>query len=106
MERLVNRSVYQPQADGQYPSGLLTKLVRNYRSRPAILKLPKEMFCDMMVTSNMVRWEHLPRPGFPVIFHALEGENLREAIRALGSILRKHSSGIRSTADERPPTYI
>eukprot|EP00980_Cylindrotheca_fusiformis_P025199 scaffold13271_cov110-Cylindrotheca_fusiformis.AAC.2 len=85
MERLTNRSVYQPQADGQYPKGLLTKLVRNYRSHPAILKLPNEMFykdlkcCgDMMVTSNMVRWEHLPKRGFPVFFHALDGENLRE----------------------------
>jgi DNA polymerase III delta prime subunit len=85
MERLTDRSVYQPQADGQYPKDLLTKLVRNYRSHPAILKLPNEMFykdlkcCgDIMVTSNMVRWEHLPKPGFPVVFHAMAGENLRE----------------------------
>lgn len=85
MERLTDRGVYQPQEDGQYPKDLLTKLVRNYRSHPAILKLPNEMFykdlkcCgDMMVTSNMVRWEHLPKPGFPVVFHAMDGENLRE----------------------------
>jgi hypothetical protein len=33
---------------------------------------------DIMVTSNMTKWEHLPKPGFPVVFHALNGDNLRE----------------------------
>jgi superfamily I DNA and/or RNA helicase len=27
----------------------------------------------------MAKWEHLPVPGFPAIFHALTGENLHEA---------------------------
>lgn len=85
MERLCDRSVYQPQ-DGKYPKDLLTKLVRNYRSHSSILKLPNEMFYDndlevcgdLMVTSNMLRWEHLPKPGFPVVFHAISGSNCRE----------------------------
>ncbi|KAL3939288.1 MAG: hypothetical protein SGBAC_005968, partial [Bacillariaceae sp.] len=85
MERLTEREVYGLQADGKYPKDLLTKLVRNYRSHPSILKLPNDMFysdlqcCgNPMVTMNMARWEHLPKPGFPVIFHAIDGENLRE----------------------------
>ena len=77
MERLTERSVYKPNEDkGKYPEDLLTKLVRNYRSHPSILKLPNDMFykdlqcCgDRMVTSNLVRWEHLPKQGFPVFFH-------------------------------------
>lgn len=88
MERLSQRSVYQRNAEtNQYPNDLLTKLVRNYRSHPALLKLPNEMFydgelvcsADMMVTHSMARWEHLPTPGFPILFHSIQGENLREA---------------------------
>jgi len=85
MERLTERSIYQQDENGSYPDGLLTKLVRNYRSHAAILKLPNDMFykdlqcCgDFMTTSNMVSWEHLPMQGFPIIFHAMAGENLRE----------------------------
>mmetsp|Transcript_24808 Transcript_24808/g.61013 ORF Transcript_24808/g.61013 Transcript_24808/m.61013 type:complete len:1075 (+) Transcript_24808:33-3257(+) len=85
MERLTEREVYDRQADGEYPKDLLTKLVRNYRSHPSILKLPNEMFysdlqsCgDSTVTMNMANWEHLPKSGFPVVFHAVDGENLRE----------------------------
>eukprot|EP00521_Asterionellopsis_glacialis_P016531 CAMPEP_0195309572 /NCGR_PEP_ID=MMETSP0707-20130614/38804_1 /TAXON_ID=33640 /ORGANISM="Asterionellopsis glacialis, Strain CCMP134" /LENGTH=529 /DNA_ID=CAMNT_0040373869 /DNA_START=195 /DNA_END=1784 /DNA_ORIENTATION=- len=87
MERLTDRSIYQPRGeDSTYPQDLLTKLIRNYRSHPAILKLPNDMFykddlqcCgDAMTLNNMARWEHLPKQRFPVLFHAMEGENLRE----------------------------
>lgn len=85
MERLSERDVYARQADGKYPKDLLTKLVRNYRSHPSILKLPNDMFytdlqsCgDSLTTMNMTNWEHLPNADFPLIFHAIEGENLRE----------------------------
>jgi helicase MOV-10 len=77
-----------------YPPELITLLVRNYRSHPAILKLPNEMFyqnklvpCgDTMMTHSMVKWEHLPTAtkqikgvrGFPVVFHGVDGENVRE----------------------------
>lgn len=85
MERLSERDVYARQADGQYPKDLMTKLIRNYRSHSSILKLPNDMFytdlrsCgDVTVTMNMAQWQHLPKAGFPLIFHALHGENLRE----------------------------
>jgi len=87
MERLTKLGIYQRDANGVYPKALLTKLVRNYRSHPAILKLPNKMFYDdeletcgdRMVTHNLAKWEHLPNKGFPIVFHAIEGENLREA---------------------------
>ena len=87
MERLIKLDLYQRDTTGAYPDTLLTKLVRNYRSHPAIIKLPNAMFyenelqtCgDKMMTYNMAKWEHLPNPGFPIIFHSVEGENLREA---------------------------
>ena len=88
MERLILSSPAYA-ADGQndtYPPDLVTILVRNYRSHQAILKLPNEMFYhgklkpvgNPLSTHSMTRWEHLPQSRFPVVFHAVEGENLRE----------------------------
>jgi hypothetical protein len=33
---------------------------------------------DKLTTHNMASWQHLPQKGFPIIFHAVDGENLRE----------------------------
>lgn len=86
MERLAGTEVYSRDGQGEYPSGLIMKLVRTYRSHPAILKLPNEMFYDgdllacgdKLSTHSLAKWEHLPQQGFPIIFHAVNGENLRE----------------------------
>jgi helicase MOV-10 len=88
MERLTQRDAYaRSDTDHQYPPHLLTKLIHNYRSHPAIMKLSNEMFYDNellmcgddFVTHNLTRWEHLPKQGFPILFHSVHGENLREA---------------------------
>lgn len=87
MERLTMLPVYSKTNEGAYPSSLLTMLVRNYRSHPALLKLPNKMFyngelqaCgDQMWTHSLAKWEHLPQKGFPVLFHAVEGENMQES---------------------------
>jgi helicase MOV-10 len=89
MERLLKTSpVYGMDANGTYRPHLVAFLARNYRSHPAILKLPNEMFYynkliasgDHFVTHNMTKWEHLPNraAGFPVVFHSVDGENQRE----------------------------
>jgi superfamily I DNA and/or RNA helicase len=86
MERLMGRDTYS-RHDGKYPSDLLTKLVRNYRSHPNLIKIPNEKFYDneleccgeQMTTHNLCKWEHLPEKGFPILFHSMTGENLREA---------------------------
>jgi helicase MOV-10 len=88
MERLMKRPVYCKDDGGNYHPGIVTKLVRNYRSHPAILKLPNELFYDgdlecsgeVLTTHNLCKWEHLPKQGFPVIFHSMEGDNLRESL--------------------------
>jgi superfamily I DNA and/or RNA helicase len=85
MERLANRSVYSNKG-GEYPKELITKLIRNFRSHPDILKLPNKMFYDNELiacgnkfdTHSMANWEHLPCPKFPVIFHSVFGESERE----------------------------
>ncbi|XP_041457695.1 putative helicase MOV-10 [Lytechinus variegatus] len=69
-----------------YDQRILTKLLQNYRSHPDILKLPNEMFydkelkvfADELVRESFCRWDELPKQGFPIIFHGVEGQDERE----------------------------
>ena len=64
----------------------VTKLVDNYRSHEALLKLYSDMFyhgelcmkADSRVTHLLTSWEGLPRKGFPLVFHGVQGEDMRE----------------------------
>ncbi|KAL7547350.1 hypothetical protein ACHAWF_010666 [Thalassiosira exigua] len=70
-----------------YDKRTTTKLVRNYRSHPTILDLPNKAFydgdliaaADITRSHRFVDWEHLGTRGFPIIFHGIEGEDMREA---------------------------
>jgi helicase MOV-10 len=63
------------------------KLTKNWRSHPDILKFPNDEFykgdliacADPVVTHSMLRWDCLPKPDFPIIFHAIAGKDEREA---------------------------
>jgi helicase MOV-10 len=65
------------------------KLVKNFRSHPRILEFPNRTFYDneleacahREVVDVFEQWRHLPRPDrrFPVIFHAIAGQDEREA---------------------------
>ncbi|KAG1963131.1 helicase MOV-10 [Pimephales promelas] len=90
LERLMKHNpLYQKSQDGHsgYDSRFVTKLLRNYRSHPAILKIPNELFYEneLQVFANQMereafcRWEHLPKEGFPVVFHGVMGKDEREA---------------------------
>ncbi|XP_060724073.1 putative helicase mov-10-B.1 [Tachysurus vachellii] len=90
LERLMTQnSLYQKNQDGcqGYNSCFVTKLLRNYRSHPAILKIPNELFYEneLQVFANQMereafcQWEHLKKQGFPVIFHGVMGKDEREA---------------------------
>ena len=65
----------------------ISKLVKNWRSHPAILKFPNDEFyrgdliaCgDPMTTQCLARWDGLVKKNFPVIFHGLKGKDEREA---------------------------
>jgi helicase MOV-10 len=85
LERLSKCGPYERQ-NGTYDDRVCTKLVKNYRSHPSILKVPNEMFYnnDLVASADVFRthtyqsWEHLPTEGFPIIFHGVEGEDRRE----------------------------
>jgi helicase MOV-10 len=87
LERLCQHSVYTRGEDsGEFDPRVLTKLVENYRSHPAILELPNEMFYDgelrvaanPITTHSHVAWKHLPAAGVPLIFVGVQGEDVRE----------------------------
>ena len=73
---------------GEYDTRVITKLLSNFRSHPALLNLPSRLFYenelraqgDPLVTTSLENWEKLPtRPGFPMLFHGIVGEDKREA---------------------------
>ncbi|XP_051758530.1 putative helicase mov-10-B.1 isoform X2 [Ctenopharyngodon idella] len=87
LERLMTKNeLYQKGTTG-YDNRYVTKLLRNYRSHPSILKVPNELFydgellaCADEISSNQYcNWEHLPKRGFPVIFHGVIGKDDRES---------------------------
>lgn len=73
-------------ASNTYDSRMVTKLLNNYRSHPAIIKLPNEMFyenelracADELLRSSLCQWDGLKKRGFPVIFEAVYGKDQRE----------------------------
>uniref|UniRef100_A0A8C5DLP8 RNA helicase n=1 Tax=Gouania willdenowi TaxID=441366 RepID=A0A8C5DLP8_GOUWI len=89
LERLMLQNpLYQKSSDsGHFDTRFVTKLLRNYRSHSAILKVPNELFyenelqvfADQWEREAFCKWEHLPKKGFPVIFHGVMGKDEREA---------------------------
>ncbi|KAM7423013.1 hypothetical protein PAMA_010850 [Pampus argenteus] len=97
LERLMrDNTLYQKSTDsGQYDTRFVTKLLRNYRSHPAILKIPNELFyenelqvfADQSEREVYCNWEYLPKKGFPVIFHGTLGKD-RPIVRPSLTYLR------------------
>ncbi|XP_041837310.1 putative helicase mov-10-B.1 isoform X2 [Melanotaenia boesemani] len=82
LERLMKHELYQ-----DFDKRFVTKLLRNYRSHGAILKIPNELFykgelqvfADEVEREAYCNWDGLPKKGFPVIFHGVIGKDQREA---------------------------
>ncbi|KAI0634736.1 P-loop containing nucleoside triphosphate hydrolase protein [Trametes polyzona] len=85
LERLMQRPLYSNPKTGRGRSYI--KLVKNFRSHEAILAYPNERFYNgelevcgapAQITS-LLDSDVLVSPTFPVVFHAIAGENEREA---------------------------
>ncbi|KAM3872352.1 putative helicase mov-10-B.1 [Diretmus argenteus] len=87
LERLMKDFPLYQKHEGTYNNRYVTKLLRNYRSHPAILEIPNELFyegelqvcADEVIRNSYCRWEHLPQKDFPVIFHPVMGLDERES---------------------------
>ncbi|KAL4640696.1 RNA helicase Mov10l1 [Arapaima gigas] len=86
LERLMGSALYSRGEQGYNPM-LVTKLVYNYRSHEALLALPSRLFyagelcvrAERAVVDSLCNWSHLPTKGFPIIFHGIRGNELRES---------------------------
>ncbi|NXO03600.1 SDE3 helicase, partial [Rhinopomastus cyanomelas] len=89
LERLMLHNPLYKKRSGGYDPQFVTKLLWNYRSHEAILRIPNELFYDselracesdgLDVRSLYCGWKELPKRGFPIIFHGVCGEDRREA---------------------------
>ncbi|NXV17868.1 SDE3 helicase, partial [Cepphus grylle] len=89
LERLMLHNPLYKKSSAGYDPQFVTKLLWNYRSHEAILRIPNKLFYDselkacesleLDVRSLYCAWEELPKKGFPIIFHGVCGEDCREA---------------------------
>ncbi|CAL8275381.1 unnamed protein product [Boreogadus saida] len=86
LERLMELNVYKKTEETGYNDRFITKLLRNYRSHGSLLTIPNELFyeselqvwADLDIRNSLCEWKHLPRKGFPLIFHEVTGRMRRE----------------------------
>ncbi|NXO67527.1 SDE3 helicase, partial [Phainopepla nitens] len=89
LERLMLHNPLYKKSSGGYDPQFITKLLWNYRSHEAILRIPNELFYDselkvcksdgLDIRNLYCTWGELPKKGFPIIFHGVCGEDQREA---------------------------
>ncbi|NXU36060.1 SDE3 helicase, partial [Drymodes brunneopygia] len=89
LERLMLQNPLYKKSSGGYDPQFITKLLWNYRSHEAILRVPNELFYDnelkvcksdgLDIRNLFCTWKELPKKGFPIIFHGVCGEDQREA---------------------------
>ncbi|XP_060556275.1 putative helicase mov-10-B.1 [Ruditapes philippinarum] len=110
LERLMNTiPEYQRCDTSGYNERYVTKLVRNYRSHDAIISVPRDLFYDgeleacgdRMILDSMLRWDHLAKRGFPIIFHSVFGADERES--GSPSFFNRYVTCVTSNRDE---TYL
>ncbi|KAF8651822.1 hypothetical protein AX16_004647 [Volvariella volvacea WC 439] len=84
LERMMSRELYESQRGN---GATLVKLTKNYRSHSDILKFPNERFyqgelepCgDKATVEYYLGSSYLPTKSFPIVFHAVHGQDDREA---------------------------
>ncbi|KAF9260601.1 P-loop containing nucleoside triphosphate hydrolase protein [Marasmius fiardii PR-910] len=93
LARIMERDIYDLGEDNTKQRGgggkgvTIIKLVRNFRSHPAILDFANEHFYNRelryfgnpALTHSLENASELPTKRFPVIFHGIEGKDMREA---------------------------
>ncbi|KAK0183174.1 hypothetical protein PV327_001241 [Microctonus hyperodae] len=87
LERLTGWGPYKKnESTKKYDPMYITKLLRNYRSHPAILNVPNKLFYEGELIAKAgnaskrgENWSQLPNKKFPIIFHAIHGDEKRQS---------------------------
>jgi helicase MOV-10 len=82
----MNCEPYRKTDQNKYNPNYITKLLRNYRSHPIIIHVSNKLFYDnelLACGDENIRiaedWIHLAQPKFPIIFHGVEGTEIKTA---------------------------
>ncbi|KAI9530694.1 hypothetical protein NQZ68_000185 [Dissostichus eleginoides] len=86
LERMMKDCSPYQKVEGEYDNRFVTKLLKNYRSHPAILEVPNELFyegellycADEILRNCYCGWEYLKNKNFPVLFHGVTGVDEQE----------------------------
>ncbi|KAG1686823.1 putative helicase mov-10-B.1 [Nymphon striatum] len=86
LQRLMENYEFYLSKDGKFDPKYVCKLLQNYRSNQHILQLPNELFYDNelkccgneVLINSLCDWPYLKRKGFPILFHSVIGQNVRE----------------------------
>ncbi|ESN95546.1 hypothetical protein HELRODRAFT_86659, partial [Helobdella robusta] len=70
-----------------YDNNYIVKLLNNYRCHPSLLQVSNELFydnelipsADPVFVGQYLRWDKLPNPAMPLIFHGVRGKDERES---------------------------
>ncbi|XP_023160074.2 uncharacterized protein LOC111592226 isoform X2 [Drosophila hydei] len=83
-ERLLQRECYRVDENGDYNAVVQTRLRRNYRSHPEIVKLYSDLYYNSELKSEAIygkvciakNWFHMPNEHFPIMFHSVFGTTM------------------------------
>ncbi|XP_075170009.1 uncharacterized protein LOC142241986 [Haematobia irritans] len=87
MERLLDRECYHVDPHtGEYDRSIQTRLRKNFRSHPSIVKLYSDMYYNSELEAkaniddvSLAKYWHLcPNKDFPIIFHSIKGQTLSD----------------------------
>ncbi|XP_077973310.1 putative helicase mov-10-B.1 [Styela clava] len=78
----MGNSLYEKQ-NGKFNEHRVTKLLKNYRSHEAIIKVSNEeiydnelgVCADKLIRNSLCSWGERPQKYFPVIFHGVRGKD-------------------------------
>ena len=81
LERLMKLELYKKGRNNMYDPRYITKLRRNYRSHPAIIRVSNELYYDndLIACSKQKCFSPKEFPkNFPIIFHSINGKEQKE----------------------------
>ncbi|XP_052860194.1 putative helicase MOV-10 [Anopheles cruzii] len=86
LDRLMRLPFYGRNGQHAYNTKVVTKLLDNYRSHPALFQFSNEQFYEGELRAKAppasthwaIGWDRLPNPEFPMMFHSVTGNMIQD----------------------------